>query len=233
MANENKICIIYWGLIRGFRFDYTFNSHKQYLYDNFKNNNIDFDVYLVTNNIEYNEINVDKIPNLKTLKIIDVDEIHNLEYYKNAYKNINFTTNGWSDYFHTNLLTVYCNKQQLINCIPGDYKKYISMDIGQIVNKFDISLVKSKHNFSSSFETSSVINPRILIGSYNCIYAEMNKFNEILTYNKTVHFLNPECFLVYYFKSKFVDIIQTDLVEVLRIRGDGTNQNGIGFFECH
>ena len=88
MANENKICIIYWGLIRGFRFDYTFNSHKQYLYDNFKNNNIDFDVYLVTNNIEYNEINVDKIPNLKTLKIIDVDEIHNLEDYKNAYKNI-------------------------------------------------------------------------------------------------------------------------------------------------
>ena len=40
-------------------------------------------------NIEYNEINVDKIPNLKTLKIIDVDEIHNLEDYKNAYKNNN------------------------------------------------------------------------------------------------------------------------------------------------
>ena len=228
MANK-KICIIYWGLIRGFKLDFVFNSHKKYLYDNLISKNIDFDIFVVTNNVDYDETNINKIPNLKLLKIINVDEIHNLDEYKKAYKNICFTTPGWCDYFHKNLLIVYYNKQQLASIIPNNYYKYISMDIGNLINNFDLSLIDTELNFSSSHEISCGINPRFLIGDYNCIFAELNKFNTILNYDIPLAILNPESFLTTYFGNKQIVIKNTHLIEVLRVRADGTNQNGIKY----
>jgi hypothetical protein len=229
MENQ-KLCIIYWGLVRGFKYDCAFNSHKKYLYDILKYKNIDFDIYVVTNNLEYDEAIINKIPNLKLLKIINVDEIHNCAEYKTAYKNIHFTTNGWSDYFHNNLLTVYYNRQQLANIIPNNYRRYVSMDIGQIINKLDFRLIENNYNITSSFETSTGINPRFLIGDYNYVVNELNIFNNILNTHIKLTFLNPETFLMYYFKKQNVNIIKSNLVEVLRIREDGTNENGIKYF---
>jgi hypothetical protein len=227
--NNSKVCIIYWGLIRGFKHDCAFNSHKKYLYDILKDKNIDFDIYLVTNNIEYNEEIVNKIPNLKLLNLINIEEIHNCGEYNTALKNINFTTQGWSDKFQNNLLTVYYNKQQLANIIPNNYRRYISMDIGQIINKLDFKLLLNNFNITSSFETSTGINPRFLIGNYSCISTELNKFNYILNTKNKLTFINPEYFIKYYFEKLNVNIIQSNLVEVLRIREDGTNQNGIKY----
>lgn len=227
--NNSKVCIIYWGLIRGFKHDYAFNSHKKNLYDNLKDKNFDFDVYIVTNNLEYDEAIVNKIPNLKLLKIINIDEIKNCNEYKCAFKNIHFTTSGWSDYYQNNLLTVYYNKQQLANIIPNNYRRYISMDIGQIITKLDFNIIENDCNITSSFETSCGLNPRLLIGNYNCIERELNKFNFILNTKTKLSFINPETFLIYYFEKQNVNIIQSNLVEVLRIREDGTNQNGIKY----
>ena len=227
--NDSKVCIIYWGLIRGFKNNCAFNSHKKYLYDILKNKNIDFDIYLVTNNIEYNEEIVNKIPNLKLLNLINVEDIHNCGEYNTALKNINFTSQGWSDKFQNNLLTVYYNKQQLANIIPNNYRRYISMDIGQIINKLDFTLFLNNFNIISSFESSGGFNPRLLIGNYICISRELNKFNYILNTKKKIIFINPEDFLNNYFKIHNINIIESNLVEVLRIREDGTNQNGIKY----
>ena len=229
MTNQEKVCIIYWGLIRGFKHDIAFHSHKKYLYDYLENNGIDFHVYIVTNNLEYNAEIVSKIPNVKILKIININDIHFLEDYKKAYNNINFTTEGWCNNFQNNLLTAYYNKQQLANYIPNDYKRYISMDIGQIINKLDGSLIHEYKNITSSYESSYGFNPRILLGDYSCINTELNKFNFILNSYKILNFLNPESFLVFYFSHNNIDIIQSNLVDVLRIRSDGTNQNGIPY----
>jgi hypothetical protein len=229
MTNQNKVCIIYWGLIRGFKHDIAFHSHKKYLYDYLANNGIDFDVYIVTNNVEYDEEVVRKIPNVKILKVVNINEIHSSEYYKKAYNKINFTTEGWCDNFQKNLLSVYYNKQQLANCIPDDYKRYISMDIGQIINNLDSSLIHKYENITSSHETSYGFNPRILLGNYKCIFTELNKFNFILNSYKNLEFLNPESFLVFYFSAQHINIIQSALVDVLRIRSDGTNQNGVPY----
>ena len=46
-----KIAIIYRGNIRGFKYDECFKTHEK-LYNVLKNNNIDFDTYLCTNNID-------------------------------------------------------------------------------------------------------------------------------------------------------------------------------------
>ena len=229
MTNQEKVCIIYWGLVRGFKHDIAFNSHKKYLYDYLANNGIDFDVYIVTNNIEYDEAIIHRIPNVKLLKIININDIHVSEYYKKSYNKINFTTEGWCDNFQNNLLKVYYNKQQLANCIPNDYKRYISMDIGQIINKLDGSLIYECRNITSSYETCYGFNPRILLGDYTCINTELNKFNFILNSYKRLEFFNPESFLIFYFKHHNIDIIQSNLVDVLRIRCDGTNQNGIPY----
>jgi hypothetical protein len=228
--NSSKICIIYWGLIRGFKYDYTFNTHKKQLYKKLDDNNLDYDVYIVTNNIDYDDKNINKINNLKMLKIIPLENIYDLEEYKNVYNNIEFT-GPWSDYFQKNLITLYYNKQQLKCCIPNDYKRYISMDIGQIIDRFDISLINNTNNITSSFECSCGLNPRFLIGDYNCIYYELNKFNYILNSPKKLFFNNPEKFLEFYFKNNNINISLSDLVNVLRIRSDGTNQNGIKYFK--
>lgn len=195
-----------------------------------KDQNVDFDVYLVTNNLEYNQEIVNKIPNLKLLKLINIDEIHNCNEYKISFKNINFTTAGWSDKLQNNLLNVYYNKQQFANIIPNNYKRYISMDIGQIINKFDFKLIESNCNIVSSFECSNGLNPRCLIGNYNCIKVELNIFNYILNVNSILTFLNPETFLVSYFIENNINIFKSNKVEVLRIREDGTNENGIKYF---
>lgn len=227
--NDQKICIIYWGLVRGFKYDCAFNSHQTYLYDRLKDKNIDFDVYVVTNNLDYNEAIIHKIPNLKLLKIVDIDEIQKSAEYNKAYNNIYFTTSGWSNYFHNNLLTLYYTRQYLANIIPNNYKRYISMDIGQIIDKLEYSLIEDKKNITSAFETSNAINPRILIGDYNCILEESNMFNYILNTNVTLKFLNPETFIDYYFRNKHISLTSSNLVNVLRIRKDGTNQNGIKY----
>jgi hypothetical protein len=229
MTNQNKVCIIYWGLIRGFKHNIAFQSHKHYLYDYLSNNGIDFDVYIVTNNLEYDEDVVCRIPNIKMLKIININDIYSLEDYTKIYNKIDFTTSGWCEKYHKNLLTVYYNKQQLYNCISSDYKRYISMDIGQIINKLDSSLINQYENITSSYETSNGLNPRILLGNYSCIKAELNKFNFILNNNNKLKFLNPESFLVFYFATQNINIISSNMVNVLRIRSDGTNENSIPY----
>jgi hypothetical protein len=227
--NDQKICIIYWGLVRGFKYECAFNSHKKYLYDRLKDKNIDFDVYVVTNFLDYNEAAINKIPNVKLLKIIDINEILNCADYKTAYNNIQFTTIGWSNYFHNNLLTLYYTRQYLANIIPDNYKRYISMDIGQIIDKLEYPIIEDKTNITSAFETSNGINPRILIGNYNCILEESNIFNYILNTNIKLIFLNPETFIADYFRNKHISLTSSNLVNVLRIRTDGTNQNGIKY----
>ena len=69
-----KIAIIYRGNIRGFKYDECFKTHEK-LYNVLKNNNIDFDTYLCTNNIEYDETSINKIENLKSKYILDINNI--------------------------------------------------------------------------------------------------------------------------------------------------------------
>ena len=42
-----KCCIIYWGLVRGFRYDWVYDTHRTKIYNYLDENNIDYDIYIV------------------------------------------------------------------------------------------------------------------------------------------------------------------------------------------
>ena len=45
-----KVAIIYRGNIRGFKYEECFKTHEN-MYNDLKQNNIDFDIHLCTNNV--------------------------------------------------------------------------------------------------------------------------------------------------------------------------------------
>ena len=233
----DKICIIYWGLIRGFKYDSVFNTHKKYIYDSLKQNDIEFDVYIITCNSEFDKKNIEKIPEIKLLKILDISDIHNSEKYINCYKNIKYETNGWNDTFQKNIITLYFSKQEMLKFIPKNYKKYISLDIAHVIVKFDIINCLSNNDnddtiITSSYETSNGINPRLTIGSYKCLECEYNIFNFILNSSLiTIH--NPEIFLYKYYLMNNIKVIQNDMIKILRIRSNGLNENGIKIIDMN
>ena len=109
-----KIAIIYRGNIRGFKYEECFKTHEK-LYNILKNNNIDFDTYLCTNNIEYDEDSINKIKNLKSKYILDINNVRGDSKYKQAFLNIKFNSEGWSDVYQHNIISYWYNNNYLFN----------------------------------------------------------------------------------------------------------------------
>jgi len=211
-----KIAIIYRGNIRGFKYDECFKTHEK-LYNVLKNNNIDFDTYLCTNNIEYDETSINKIENLKSKYILDINNVRSDNKYKQAFSNIKFT-GPWSEKFQDNIITYWYNNNYLFHKIREKYDKYIIMDIAHIIEMFDISLLFTNNNYCSIYESNTGYNTRILIANYELFESIMTQFNYIL--NNKLSYGNPEAFNLNFLSNH--NIIKTDKVKIFRIRTDKT-----------
>jgi len=211
-----KIAIIYRGNIRGFKYDECFKTHEK-LYNVLKNNNIDFDTYLCTNNIEYDETSINKIENLKSKYILDINNVRSDNKYKQAFSNIKFT-GPWSEKFQDNIITYWYNNNYLFHKIREKYDKYIIMDIAHIIEMFDISLLFTNNNYCSIYESNTGYNTRILIANYELFESIMTQFNYIL--NNKLSYGNPEAFNLNFLSNH--NIIKTNKVKIFRIRTDKT-----------
>jgi len=211
-----KIAIIYRGNIRGFKYDECFKTHEK-LYNVLKNNNIDFDTYLCTNNIEYDETSINKIENLKSKYILDINNVRSDNKYKQAFSNIKFT-GPWSEKFQDNIITYWYNNNYLFHKIREKYDKYIIMDIAHIIEMFDISLLFTNNNYCSIYESNTGYNTRILIANYELFESIMTQFNYIL--NNKLSYVNPEAFNLNFLSNH--NIIKTNKVKIFRIRTDKT-----------
>lgn len=120
-----KIAIIYRGNIRGFKYEECFRTHE-ILYNELLNNNIYFDTYLCTNNIEYDENSINKIKNLKGKYILNIDDVRNDSKYIQALSNITFTSPGWNNNYQNNIITYFYNNNYLYDKIIDKYDKYIN-----------------------------------------------------------------------------------------------------------
>lgn len=212
-----KIAIIYRGNIRGFKYNECYKTHEK-LYNDLKQNNIDFDIHLCTNNYEYDDNNVNKIINLKSKYILDKNSIKKDKDYKRAYSNIHFTSDGWNEKYQDNIITYWYNNNYLFENIKETYDRYILLDIAHIIDKFDISLLYNNNNYASIFESSTGCNTRILISDYELYKEIMTQFRYIL--NNKLKFVNPEGF-----NEKFLtkhNILKTNKLKIFRIRTDKT-----------
>jgi len=213
-----KIAIIYRGNIRGFKYEECFKTHEK-LYNILKNNNIDFDTYLCTNNIEYDEDSINKIKNLKSKYILDINNVRGDSKYKQAFLNIKFNSEGWSDVYQHNIISYWYNNNYLFNKIREKYDKYIIMDIAHIIEMFDISLLFTNNNYCSIYESNTGYNTRILIANYKLFESIMTQFEHIKNGNRQ-HYHNPEVFNSIFLNN--CNIIKTPKLKVFRIREDGT-----------
>jgi len=212
-----KIAIIYRGNIRGFKYNECYKTHEK-MYNDLKQNNIDFDIHLCTNNDEYDDNNVNKIINLKSKYILDKNSIKKDEDYKKAYSNINFTTQGWSDNFQHNIITYWYNNNYLFDKIKDTYDKYILLDIAHIIDEFDINLLYDNNNYASIFESFTGCNTRILIADYELYKMIMTQFKYIL--NNELKMVNPESFNQNFLTKH--NIVKTNKLKIFRIRTDKT-----------
>jgi hypothetical protein len=214
-----RCCIIYWGLIRGFKYDWVYDSHKTKLYNYLTNNNIEFDIYIVTNDLDYDDTQINKLKNVKNLTILKLNEISKLEIYDKLVKNFNF-----DNHFHyiskTYLAYCYYNRKYIMDYIPNTYDFYISLDIQHYIEKFDF--LKHLNNnvcIMSNYHKQMGVNPRVFIGNYK--YTKL--YNDIADYAMLGYYHhNPESLLNKYLKINNVPIVESNEILIHRVRTCGT-----------
>ena len=214
-----KCCIIYWGLIRGFKYDWVYNTHKEKIYDYLENNNIDFDIYIVTNDVDYDDTQINKLKNVKKISILNLCDIQKTDIYVNMLKNFNFD-NHFQNESKIYLSCCYYNRKYIMDYIPNSYDFYISLDIQHYIEKFDF--LKDLNNnvcIMSNYHKQMGVNPRVFIGNYK--YTKL--YNVIADYALLgIYSHNPESLLKNYLEINNVPIIESNEILIHRVRKCGT-----------
>jgi predicted nuclease of predicted toxin-antitoxin system len=216
---EKKCCIVYWGLIRGFKYDWVYDSHNKHIYNYLESNNINFDIYIVTNDKDFDDTQVKKLRNLKKLIILNLDDINKLDIFDKLVQSFNF--DGHFQY-ESKLYLAYCyyNRKYIMDCIPNTYDFYISLDIQHLVESFDfLKHLNDNAAILSNFNNQNGVNPRVFIGNYDQtkIYNNIADYTLIRNYHH-----NPESLLKAYLELNEIPIVETDDILIHRVRACGT-----------
>lgn len=181
-----KVAICYYGLIRGFKYDNVFNSHQEYLYDVLKSQNINFSVFLSTYDKDYDNTNVEKIPNLvKVNKRSDAVITESIKKYSDRFIcPINF-----GNELKMNLLKSWSSQQDLREMILESNDTFdfiIVMDLAQkiLTPLDDIRLFDTNAIYVPNFSHHYGYNDRMTIGNTKDILFLMNKLNYLLSQEK-------------------------------------------------
>ena len=215
---NKKCCIIYWGLIRGFKYDWVYESHKKHIYDMLKKNNINFDIYIVTNNVDYDDNNIKKLENVKLIEILDINQIKNSNLYHLLKNNFNFHSHFVEESKDYLSVCLY-NRKNIMKHIPNNYDFYISLDIQHEIENFDfLPYLKDDIALTSSFGSQLGMNPRVLISNYNNI----NIYNNLSDYAIQGHYHhNPECMILEWLKLNNINLKMIPEIIIHRIRSCG------------
>jgi hypothetical protein len=214
-----RCCIIYWGLIRGFKHDLVYESHKKNLYKYLEDNNIEYDIYIVTNDNDYDDTQLNKLENVKKISILKLDEINKLEIYNNLINNFNFHSH-FQPISKTYLAYCYYNRKYIMDFIPDSYDFYISLDIQHYIEKFNfLNDYNNNVCIMSNYHKQMGVNPRVFIANYK--YTKL--YNNITDYAlKGNYHHNPESLLKKYLEINNIPIMESNNILIHRVRHCGT-----------
>jgi len=213
-----KCCIIYWGLIRGFKYDFVYETHRDKIYNYLEKNDIEYDIYIVTNDADYDDCNIKKLKNLKKICVLSLEEINQTEIFKTLVNNFNFHSHFTND---SKKFLSYCyfNRKYIMKYIPDTYNFYISLDIQHLIEKFDfLKYLTNSTSVLSNYHKQTGVNPRVFIGDYR----NTKIYNSIADYALLGNYShNPESLLKYYLQVNNINFIETDDILIHRVRACG------------
>ncbi len=191
-----KALICYWGLIRGFKYKGTIESHRKHIWNILKEQDIEFDVMLHTFNKEF-DFQVFNIDNLKYFVIEDDNIITKriIPKIKNIYMPRYFT-----EEHRRGLFKCWYSQQHLhdhVMPIKNDYDFIITLDIAQyIVSPIPNNLkdMDMSYTYLTNFETFEGYNPRFCMSNVDNVLFYLNKFNYALEDENNIptNMINPE-----------------------------------------
>ena len=220
-----KVCICFFGLTRSLR--YTIDSINKNIFKILEDNNIKYDIYLHTYNLEVltnkrsNEFNcmLDteeyKLLNAKEFIIDSQDEFDkNFDY--NSVKKFG---DYWGDNFSSlkNLIRQLNSLKKVFSLIENKNNEYDSFifirpDL-KIISKIDIGNILETKNenviATCNFSKWRGLNDRVAIGSYNSIKKYANRIDNIYEYmneNGKLHAEKLLKFVMEKFKIKNIDL---------------------------
>ena len=232
-----KICICFFGLTRSLKYTYSYMNDN--LFKVLENNNIEYDIYLHSYNLEiltnkrsneFNEkldINEFKMLNPKEYIIDNQDQFDKSFNYESVKK--------YGDRFKDKFASVYnlirqLNSLKKVTSIIKKYSKYdmyiyirpdlkfkYPFDIDYIYNNID-----NKFNYilTPFWGKNSGLNDKFAIGNYNSIIKYGERINDIYNYMEKFGSLHSESLVQ--FISKKYNITNIDInVVLLRIRSNG------------
>lgn len=198
-----KALICYWGLVRGFKYSDTLESHKQHIWNVLKEQDIDFDVMLHTYNKEF-DFQVFNIDKLKYF-VVEDDEIITKRLLPKI-RNI-YMPRYFSEEHRKGLFKCWYSQQHLhthVTPIKTEYDFVITLDIAQHfgtsiphnLKELDMSYV-----YLADFEKFEGYNPRFCMSSVDNVLFYLNKFNYVLKDEKHIpeNMINPE------YQQKYID----------------------------
>jgi hypothetical protein len=191
-----KALICYWGLIRGFKYKGTFESHKKYIWNVLKEQDIEFDVMLHTYNKEF-DFQVFNIENLKYFVIEDdniiterilpkIRNVHMPKYFHEQHRRGLFKCWYSQQHLHNHILPI---KHEYDIIITLDIAQYIVSPIPNNIKFLDMS-----YTYLTNFETFDGYNPRFCMSNVDNVLFYLNKFNYVLRDEDNIpqNMVNPE-----------------------------------------
>ena len=234
-----NIAICFFGLTRSLSI--TIDSIKKHIFKILKSNNLDFDIYLSTYNLEYlnnprsNEINI-KL-DLNEFKLLEANYIY-IDDQDKFDRNINindYLKNGdpWKEKEHISLmnlirqLNTLKNMDLLFRKINKKYKCYIFIrpDL-EFIN--DIDLVNIKYildNYNENIILTPInqkwkgLNDRFYITTHCATSKIINRLDELLLYSQNYQ-PHSESFLLY-IVNKYNTLIINIKFYFIRVRANG------------
>jgi hypothetical protein len=177
-----KALICYWGLIRGFKYPDTIQSHKTHIWDVLTKQGYAVDVFVHTYNKQF-DLQTMNIENIKYIAIEDDKFIEQklAPRMKNVHMPVYFT-----EEHRMGLFKCWYSQQHLAEKIKKCHKEYdvvITLDIAQLfVTSLPSDLCKMDMNvlYTSDFEKFTGYNPRFCMSSADNIIFYLSKLDYVL-----------------------------------------------------
>ena len=198
-----KALICYWGLVRGFKYKATLESHKKHIWNVLREQNIDFDVMLHTYNKEF-DFQVFNIENLKYFVIEDdsiiterilpkIRNVHMPKYFSEEHRKGLFKCWYSQQHLHNHIVPI---KNEYNFVITLDIAQYFGTSIPSNIKELDMSYV-----YLTNFERFEGYNPRFCMSNVNNILFYLDKYNYVLKDEKNIpdNMINPE------YQKKYID----------------------------
>lgn len=211
-----KALICYWGLVRGFKYRATLDSHKKHIWDVLSKQGIDYDVMLHTYNKEF-DFQVVNIDNLKYIVIEDdaiitkrlmprIRNIHMPVYFTDEHKYGLFKCWHSQKHLAEKLADV---KHEYDIVITLDIAQYFVSSLPEDLKQMDMSKV-----YLTDFERFDGYNPRFCMSNAENVMFYLSKIDYVLQDEENIpsDMINPQYKRKY--EEAFMDFFKVPLERV-------------------